>query len=182
MIRLSRRTLGLILTGGLLLAGCENANQPKPVSNTTPVSKGDDHGHDHHDHAHEHGPNGGHIIELGEYHGEVAMAPTREISIYILGGDAKTAAPVEGATVKLVVKAEEKDVTLEAKSTPKDGETAEKSSRYVIAADAVPAKVEDIEDVVGKVELTVGGKTTTGAIEHHHDHDHEHEKKAEPAK
>lgn len=180
MIRLSRRTLGLVLTGGLLLAGCENASQPKPVTPSTPVSKGDD--HDHHDHDHGHGPNDGHIIELGEYHGEVAMAKSREISIYILGGDAKTAVPLEGATVKLVLKAEEKDVTLDAKSTPKDGETAEKSSRYVVAADAVPAKIEDIEDVVGKVELTVGGKTTTGAIEHHHDHDHEHEKKAEPAK
>lgn len=166
------RTAGLVITGSLLMAGC-NPPPPKPVTGNTPVSQGHDHGNDHHHD--EHGPNGGHIIELGPHHGEVAMAPTREISVYILGGDAKTATPLEGATVQVVVKVEDKDVTLDAKATPKEGETAEKCSRFVVAADAVPASIKDIEDVVGKVDLKVKDTTISGKIEHDHGHDHDHD-------
>lgn len=182
MKSLLQRTAGImviggLLTGGLALTGCEPAPTAKPVTKTTPVSEGHDHGneHDHHDH----GPNGGHIIELPPHHGEVAMSATREISVYILGGDAKTAEPVEGATVQLVLKVEGKDVTLDAKATPKEGESAEKCSRFVVAADAVPASIKDIEGVVGKVDLKVADKTISGEIAHDHDHDHDHDHKDE---
>ena len=168
---------GGLLTGGLALSGCEKAPAPAPVTKTTPVSDGHDHGNEH-DH-HEHGPNGGHIIELPPHHGEVAMAANREISVYILGGDAKTAQPVEGATVQLVLKVDSKDVTLDAKAAPKEGETAEKCSKFVVAADAVPASIKDIEEVVGKVDLKVGEKTISGEIAHDHDHDHDHDHKDE---
>jgi hypothetical protein len=172
----------LVVAAGLL-AGCEPAaDTAKPVTPATPVSKGEV-GHDHsHEHAHEeHGPNGGHIIEFGKYHGEVAMSPTREIAVYILGDDAKTATPVEGAIVKLILKADEKDVTLEAKPTPKEGETAEKCSKFVVAADAVPASIKDIEGIVGTVELKIGEETLPAKVEHDHDHDHDHAEE-KPAK
>jgi len=176
MISMLQRTAGLVVTASLVMAGC-NPPPAKPVTSKTPVSEGHDHGNDHHHD--EHGPNGGHIIELAPHHGEVAMSPTREISVYILGGDAKTAQPIEGATVQLVLKVEEKDVTLDAKPTPKEGETAEKCSRFVVAADAVPASIKDIEEVVGKVDLKVKDVTISGKIEHHHDHDHGHDHKDE---
>ena len=64
------------------------------VTNTTP----------HDDHAHALGPNGGHLIELGEeeYHAEVVMdEAARTLTVYLLGGDAKTAQPTAEPTVTL---------------------------------------------------------------------------------
>ncbi len=165
-----------LLIAAVGLAGCPQSSEYREltkkddVTNTAPV---DDHHH------HDAGPHGGHILELGKYHGELTMDAGRAVTLYILGDDAKTAAPVKDATAVLHahVGAEEKEVPLTA--APQDGETDGKTSRFTAAADAVPEAIKDIEDVKGEVILTIAGEKTVAEIVHDHDHDHahEHEKK-----
>lgn len=141
------------------------------VKNTT----ADDHHH------HDAGPHGGHIIELGDYHGEVVLDKDRVLTLYILGDDAATAAPVADATAKLNAKvgADKKEIALTA--APQEGEADGKTSRFTAAADALPAEIIDIEDLQGDVILIIAGKETTAPIAHDHDHDHDHEHKDEAA-
>jgi len=132
------------------------------VTNTTP----DDHHH------HDAGPHGGHIIELGDYHGEVSLDKDRVLTLYILGGDAATAAPVTDATAKVRAKVGTAQKEIPLKAAPLDGETDGKTSRFTAAADQVPTEIIDVEDLAGDVILVIAGKETVGTIEHDHDHDH----------
>jgi len=141
------------------------------VTNTAP----DDHHH------HEAGPHGGHIIELGDYHGEVVLGKDRVLTLYVLGGDAVTAVPLADATAKVKAKAgtEIKEIVMVA--APLEGENDGKTSRFTAAADSLPAEIIDLEDLEGDVILVVAGKETTGAIAHDHDHDHDHDHQDEKA-
>ncbi|SFJ05152.1 hypothetical protein [Planctomicrobium piriforme] len=171
-----------ITTCGLaLMLGCPDQGQTyreldkkDDVTNTAPA--------DHH-HDHGAGPHGGHIIELGKYHGEVTVSPERIITLFILGGDAKTAVPLAKATASLHAHLgmEEKEIPLTA--SPQEGETDGKTSRFIAVAEIVPESIKDIEDLKGEVILIEGEEKSVGPITHDHDHEHEHEhKEAAPAK
>jgi len=164
--------LHLTALGGLaFMLGCPDSAQTfreldhkDDVTNTTP----DDHHHDT-------GPHGGHIVELGDYHGEVTFSPERVLTVYILDGAATKPVALEKATAKVHahVGTDEKEIALT--SSPQEGETDGKTSRFVAAADQVPEAIKDIEDLQGEVILVIDGKETVGPIEHHHDHDHDHD-------
>ncbi|WP_437226778.1 hypothetical protein SH661x_000010 [Planctomicrobium sp. SH661] len=137
------------------------------------------------DHHHDAGPHGGHIIELGDFHGEVVMDDGRNVTVYILGDDAATAVPVADASAKLHAQVgnEKKEIALTA--APQDGETDGKTSRFTAAAELIPVEIIDIEDLQGEVVLIIAGKESTGKISHDHDHGHDHDhehKEAAPAK
>ncbi|WP_437204755.1 hypothetical protein [Planctomicrobium sp. SH664] len=127
-------------------------------------------GHDHH---HDHGPHGGHIIELGEHHGEVSFSTDRVLTLYILGADAKTAVPVADATAALHLHTgtEEKEYAL--KAAPLEGETDGKTSVFTVTG--LPDSIKDIEDVKGEIILTIAGKSVTAELAHDHHDDHKHE-------
>lgn len=172
----------MVAAAGLaaLLLGCPQAKEPyrelgakDDVTNTAPAEHHDDH---------DEGPHGGHILELGKYHGELTMDQGRVVTLYILGGDVKTAVPLADASAVLHahVGNEEKEIPLTA--APLEGETDGKTSRFTAAADAIPEAIKDIEDLKGEVVLTVGGEKTTAEITHDHDHDHAAEKKEEEKK
>jgi len=169
-----RLALGLALS--LSLFSC-NKSEPaaRPfndktdnVSNTAPP-----------EHAHEHGPNGGHIVELGEeeFHAEVAMDTTRKLTVYLLDEAVKAPKPVENGTLQIMTKVDGKDVTLDLTSAPLDTEKDGKCSRFELAADKVPGAIMDIEGLAGDLSLKFGDKTLKTSLteEHDHDHDHEHE-------
>lgn len=163
----SRWTSTLALAVVLGLLGCNASNtEYKELSDVKELEgmKAEEHHHD------EHGPHGGHILELGTYHGEIAMGENRQISVYILGGDAKTAAPVTGAQVALMLEGVAEPIALEA--SPLEGETGGAASRFVTAAGSVPEAVTDIEKVHGSVKLTLDGKETVAEVAHDHGHDH----------
>src|SRR5262245_49616328 len=64
------------------------------------------------EHAHDlEGPHGGHIIELGaeSHHAELMHdEATHKVGIYLLGGDAKTAAPIDATKVTINVSEDSK--------------------------------------------------------------------------
>lgn len=133
------------------------------VSNTSPP--------EHHDHSH--GPHDGHILELGDYHGELTFE-NGIATLYILGADAATATPVTGGTAVLKLKSgdEVQEITLVA--NPEEGETDGATSKFISEAGKIPDSVKDIEGLAGDVVLTVGEKSVSSSISHdHHDH-HDH--------
>jgi hypothetical protein len=154
------------LTMGMLFAGCNSDTgdykelSDKDAKETAPVM-----GHDH-----EHGPHSGHILELSKGHGELVLEPGRELTLYLLGDDAKTASPTENASAKANIKIGEETKTYDLASMPQDGEEGGKTSR-LRSAEALPETVKDLEDVAGEIVLTIGGESQTIVIEHDHHHD-----------
>ncbi|MFO1092355.1 MAG: hypothetical protein U0992_03445 [Planctomycetaceae bacterium] len=167
-----RVTLWLAVVS-LGLWGCGNRGEYRTFNEkdnvTTPPP--DAHGHD------EHGPNGGHIVILGDhaYHTEVVFDPTtRDVTVYLLDHDMH-ATPLADAAVSLKLEGAE-PIALAA--TPLDGEPAGQSSRFKATGDKLPESVKTEEDLHGSVELTAAGQTQSGEISHDHghdDHDHAHE-------
>jgi len=154
------------------LVGCTGGDDSyKPLTEADDVEN--THVDDHHHHDHASGPNGGHILEFGDYHGEITMGEDRVVSVYVLGDDAKTAVPVAdgSVTLKLTVGEETQEIALTA--APLEGEADGQSSRFTAAADAIPESVKDIEGIAGSIDLKVGDKTHTAKVSHdHHGHDH----------
>lgn len=134
------------------------------VTNTDPV----------HEHHHDEGPHGGHILEFGDYHGEITHKDGI-VTVYVLGDDAETAVPLEGASAVLNLKSGDETVEIALTASPEEGEAEGSSSRYTSAAGALPESVKDIEEVEGSVVLKVGDKSMTAEVEHEHDHDHDHD-------
>ena len=110
------------ITSLLWVAGCSNGGDDfKPVSDSQPEVP--EAAHDHH---HEHGPNGGHIIELGDdemYHAELVFdADSRKTTIYILDGEAKSASPIDATEIELHLEGEDDEVELTLDAVPLESE------------------------------------------------------------
>jgi hypothetical protein len=139
------------------------------------MQAGHEHGHDHaHEHAHgEHGPHDGHLIELGsgKYHAEVVHDDASMlVTIYLLGEDAKTAAPIaeESLIVSAVVEGKPQQFQLAAK--PLEGEPEGQSSRFELT-DAGLVTAIDNPDSKARFSVTIDGSPYVAEIEaHHHEH------------
>lgn len=125
-------------------------------------------------HSHEHGPHGGHLVELGEeeYHAEVVFdAKDNKLSVYLLDSSAKKPVPIEGKdlTLRLTIDGQPKSFT--ATAAPQSDDPKGKSSRFELAGNPdVKAHVKDEEDLKGSVSTKIGGKDYTGEITHEHGH------------
>jgi hypothetical protein len=153
------------LAGLALFLGCNSANQAYHE-----VPKGarvKDQPHDH-----EHGPHGGHLVELGEeeYHAEVVFDPkAAKITIYVLDSTAKKPVPVDAKELKLELTIGGQAKTFVAKAVPDAGDPPNKSSRFEVADNPeIKANIKDEEDLKGGVTVAIGGKTYTGKIVHEH--------------
>jgi hypothetical protein len=151
--------------GLAFVAGCNSGNQAYHE-----VSKGarvKDQPHDH-----EHGPHGGHLVELGEeeYHAEVVFDPkAAKITIYLLDSSAKKPAPIDAKEIKLELTVAGQPKSFAAKAAADTGDPANKSSRFEVADNAdIKANIKDEEDLKGSVTAAIGAKTYTGKIVHEH--------------
>jgi hypothetical protein len=118
---------GVLLTAAVLTAftGCRNQAGGPPKNQDKSATKDDDHDHDHGP-----GPHGGTIIEFGKYHGEFTVNhQSREATVYILGSDAKKAAPIQVEKLLLSIKSPQFQVDL--KAAPQESDPPGKSSRFV---------------------------------------------------
>jgi hypothetical protein len=131
--------------------------------------------------AHEHseyGPHGGHLVELGEeeYHAEVILNPkTKDVTVYILGPDAKKPEPIDAKEVTLELTIDGKVRPHTATPSPQTGDPPGMASRFVLADDPdIKAKIADEHELEGHVKVTVKGKAYSGEIEHEHAGNDEH--------
>jgi hypothetical protein len=119
-------------------------------------------------HEHEHGPHGGHVIELGgEYHAELTHDDdTKTVSVYLLGGDVKK--PVlsneKELSVNLTVAGQPKQYKLVA--APQQGDPEGQSSRFELKDEALLEALE-APKAKGRLQVTIDGKQYNGAIESH---------------
>ena len=84
------------------------------------------------DHSHGSGPHGGAIADLGggAYHAEFTVDhDAKQSTVYVLGSDGKTAAPIKAS--KLVLTINEPSYEVELNAQPMPGETGGMSSRFV---------------------------------------------------
>lgn len=155
-----------------------------------------------HDHGHAaHGPNGGHLLEVGEeqYHVEVVFDNDgRTLTAFILGPDAKTAFPIEGEMIDFDLEVGDKEHEIPLAAKPLEGEKEGKSSRFVAEGKAIPDSIKAESDLNGHFHLDIGEDHFHVDLEHgdhdghdhgdHKDHDHDKEhaddkdKKADPKK
>lgn len=176
----SKELLGTIVAAGLMLSvGCGGAAAPEA---DMAAGGADAHVHDHddHDHAHDHGhdhpsagPHNGDLVELGneEYHGEVVHDDDGLVTVYILGGDAQTAVPIEASELTINVSNDGKPEQFTLVEAPDTDDPEGKSSRFVISS---PELVEHLEKgSKAKLTVTIEGRSYSGAVVHsHHGHSH----------
>lgn len=170
MLRSLHVHFGFALCAVLAAVGCQSGSgdfkelDPKAAAKTAPVIA-EPHHHD------EPGPHGGHVLEFGEFHGELVLEADRKLTVYLLSDDLFAAAPVKDAqaVAKLEVGGQTVDVALAA--APFEGEADGNSSRFQSAGPA-PDGIQDAEGLAGKIVLTLGDKSIEAPIAHDHDHDH----------
>jgi hypothetical protein len=150
-----------------LIAGCNSGKQEYHEVNKGVRVKDQPH-------EHEHGPHGGHLVELGEeeYHAEVVFDPkSSKITVYVLDSTAKRPSPIDAKEIKLdlTIAGQPKPFAARAITSPKDPANLTISSQFEVADNPdIKANIKDEEDLKGTVTATVNGKTYTGKISHEH--------------
>lgn len=165
----------------LPFAGCNNATPPAP-----PVAQDsdahddhdhaahDDHGHDHD--AHAHGPHEGELVELGggKFHGEVVhQHDDHLVIVYLLGGDAKTAAPVAATEVSVNLMVAGKPSQFKIPAAPDAADPTGTSSRFELKDEAL-CDALDAADANARLNAEIDGQAFTGEIAHHGHEGHDH--------
>lgn len=148
------------------LSGCGGSQPVRTFSSQDDVQHADDHAHDH-------GPHGGHVVELGgeDYHAEVVFdAASRKLTVYLLGSDVKSALPVESESLSVRLKVGEETQEIVLTATPQEGEGDGKASRFTLVEGSLPESIKDAEDLHGEVVVSFGGTQYRGEITHDHHH------------
>lgn len=149
MRRLSAMSSSALL---VFVLGC--GQQPAPTAAPAPNSPGAP-AAEKEEHAHGSGPHGGTISDWGggAYHVEFTVDhDKKEATVYILGGDAKTPAPIKAKTIHLVINDPLTEMELSAK--PLEGEAEGTSSRFAGTHDTIGIVQEFAGTISGEVEGT----------------------------
>ncbi len=143
------------ITALTFVAGCGDAE--KPAANTAPpvpqqsASTNDAPKHA----AHGAGPHGGPVADWGggKYHVEFTVDHnTQEATVYVLGSDEKTAAPIKADKVTLSVIDPKLEIALAA--VPMDGEAGGTASRFVGKHEGLGTVQEFAGTISGEIEGT----------------------------
>lgn len=163
-------TIAFVVAATAAIVGCK-----KEASETPPAGEhaaGEAAGHEDHDHDHGAGPHGGTIIEWGggAYHLELVVDhDAKSATAYVLGGDAKTPAPIKAD--KLVLALAEPEAQIDLAAQPLDGEAGGMASRFVGTHDSLG----DERELAGSITAEVEGTPYSGDFaEEAGDHDHAH--------
>jgi hypothetical protein len=154
---------GLLLLGLAMVTGCSNQQATSPKGGEKAPPKGGEG----QDHTHGAGPHGGVVFDLGggTYHAEFTVDhPKQEATVYILGSDAKTAAPVKAD--KLLLSINEPQFQVELKAVPLDGEPKGVSSRFVGKHERLGKEQEFAGTVSGEID----GKPYAGDFKEEPEH------------
>jgi hypothetical protein len=133
-----------------LVAGC-NSTAPETDKKSDTVAPAA--------HAHGSGPHGGTIADWGggAYHVEFTVDhDKKEATVYILGGDEKTPAPIKAQTIHLTINNPMTEMDLTAK--PLEGEAEGTSSRFAGTHDTIGI----FEEFAGTISAEIEGTPYTG--------------------
>jgi hypothetical protein len=157
----------------VLATGCDPTT-PAPVAQNNPAAatSTDDHDHPHGEgHAHGAGPHDGTVADWGggKFHVEFTVNhDTKETTVYVLGGDEKTAAPVKTPDGKLLLTIKEPAFQVDLVASPMEGEVDGMSSRYVGKHDNLGI----VQEFSGTISGEADGTPYSGDFkEEPHDHE-----------
>ena len=111
--------------------------------------------HEHEGHAHGTGPHDGTIADWGggKYHVEFTVDHDKQqATVFILGNDEKTAAPIDAKEISLTIKEPSFTATLAA--SPQEGDPEGKASRFVGTHESLGVVMEYEGSMSGVVEET----------------------------
>jgi hypothetical protein len=142
----------------LMATGCGEDTPDKPAdkgsqANTKPANNEEG------GHSHGAGPHGGAVADWGggAYHVEFTVNhDTQEATVYVLGSDAKMAAPITAE--KLLLSINDPAFQVDLMATPMDGESDGKSSRFVGKHESLGI----VQEFAGTISGTVDGKPYAG--------------------
>jgi len=137
----------LLIAVSFGVAGC-GTNSSTEKNKSSADSKASD------EHSHGSGPHGGTVADWGggKFHVEFTVDhPNKEATIYVLGGDAKSAAPIKSA--KLLLSINDPSFQVELTPQPLEGEKGS-SSRFVGRHDNLGKVQEFAGTISGEVEGT----------------------------
>jgi hypothetical protein len=126
-----------------------------------PTDEAEDHSHEGHLHeGHSHaghgaGPHEGTLADWGggKYHVEFTVDHDRqEATVYILGGDEKTPAPIALTDIQLFIIQPEMEVTL--KAAPQEGDPEGSASRFIATHESLGVVQEYEGTITGVIEST----------------------------
>lgn len=162
------------------LFGFVGCKQETASTAPTPSVETDDHGHEHadgeegHDHSvaghgHGAGPHDGTIADWGggKYHVEFTVDHDKtQATVFVLGGDEKTPAPIDAATIELNIVDPEMTVTLNA--SPEKTDPDGKASRFI----GTHEKLGVVQEYEGSMTGVIDGTPYSGDFkEEAHDHE-----------
>lgn len=146
-----------VLLASTLVVGC-GPKEEKEGKTTKPDAKKD--AGEHHDHGA--GPHGGAVGEWGDgnYHVEFTVDHgKKEATVYVLGSDGKSAAPVKAD--KLLLSINEPAFQVDLAASPEEGETGGVSSRFVGQHESLGI----VREFAGTISGEVDGKPFAGDFE-----------------
>jgi hypothetical protein len=139
----------------VLALGCVEADKPAPAptpaASNTPAK--DDHGHKHAGHGA--GPHEGVVADWGggKFHVEFTVDHDKqEATVYILGDDEKTAAPIKASAILLSINDPKFQVELAA--APLDGEAEGTASRFIGKHESLGKVQEFAGSISGEIDGT----------------------------
>lgn len=153
-LKMSRTYQWMAILGLLAAAaGCgERAEQPAPDNTRAPAADSDT-GEEVHSHGE--GPNGGEVADWGggKYHVEFTVNhDEQEATVYVLGSDAQSQAPIE--TEKLLLSISDPSFQVDLMPAPLEGESDAMSSRFVGEHEKLGVVQEFAGTISGEVEGT----------------------------
>lgn len=157
--------LSLAVAGMFAISGCTG----KPAD--APPKAGESH----HDHPSE-GPHHGQLIEFAgeKHHGELTHDDkTHTVTIYLLGGDAKSPAYSADPEITLNLVVDGKPQQAKLAAAPQEGESAEKCSRYTLVDEQVLEALENPKTTI-RLRATIDGQSYDEEVKLEHDHGHDH--------
>ena len=138
-------------------SGCDQKAKPAPAPAPQAAAESADHGHDHP--AHGAGPHGGTLSDWGggAYHVEFTVDHEKQqATVYIVGGDEKSPAPIKTEVVHLTISEPMTEVDLTAKPLAK--ETEGTSSRFV----GTHKNLGKVQEFAGTISGEVDGTPYVG--------------------
>ena len=159
-------------------AGCGGGDQPAPAAKPTPTPAAstpakDDHGHKHA--AHGEGPHEGAVADWGggKFHVEFTVDHDKqEATVYVLGSDEKTAAPIKATDGKILLNIKQPSFQVELTAMPLEGEAEGTASRFV----GKNEKLGVIQEFEGTISGEVEGTPYAGDFKEEPHGEHEHKK------
>lgn len=157
----------------LSLAGCgsESAQPPSEQASEKPSPMAQEPGDTHP----LEGPHGGHLIELGneEYHAELLHdEKSHTVTVHLLDGAGKQPVAVSQPEIVVQLFQDLEFVKYSLKAVRDPADAAGTASEFETVDDALCDALSYEEEILGRLQVTIEGKSYTGTIEHSsHDHD-----------